>query len=524
VRDIHFPLVDVISTQGLSEVQAEHYERIIQEGKLMKKGKDAAVKEKKPERLGFKIYFGTTAMTTAEAMTAALMTSWFMVYLTDYAGIGTWAAALGSALLLGMRLFDAVNDPFQGWIMDRAKVGRFGKYKPFIITSILLLSVGVMGLFFIPAGFMSSPVAIVIWVVVFYLMYDVGGSLFAPNLIYKTITNDSNQRGKMMIGPRLVGLLLGVVSSSIISIVNGVNQSIGNMHTSFGITIIVIMGVCMLIALLGISLVKERYHPESAEKSDKVKLTDVFVLLRENKALRIRVVSMIFDGFIWTFLFATMLYYLKWAYSADLTTGVVNVEIYGLYSLIGSMLMFVPLIIGTLIAAPIMKKLGSAIRFHRLIILIQSLSCGLLFILQVTGLLASMPMIFFGCLAISAIAIGCGFIPGETVNIECMDYEIYKNGKDRSALCNACNKFVVKAQSAVATGVIGIILTGIGYVVDSKTDTYVGDLARIPSMLNWFIVIMGLVPFILGMISWFILRHYPVTDEVREDMKRVLNK
>ncbi len=40
------------------------------------------------EKLGFKNIAGTTLFNFTESITAAFMTSWFMVYLTDYAGIG----------------------------------------------------------------------------------------------------------------------------------------------------------------------------------------------------------------------------------------------------------------------------------------------------------------------------------------------------------------------------------------------------------------------------------------------------
>ena len=476
------------------------------------------------ERLGFKAYFGTTAMSASEGIGAALMTSWFMVYLTDYAGLGTWAAALGSTVLLAVRIFDAVNDPFQGWLMDRAKVGKYGKYKPFIIFSILLMTVGVSCLFFIPTGLASSPVAIVVWVFLFYLMYDIGASFFAPALIYRTLTLNDVQRGKLMIGPRLLSMILGMVTAALVSIVNGVNANINDMHTAFGVTVAAIVGGVGLFSLLGIALIKEKHHAPVEGKEERVKLTDVFVLLRENQALRVKVLSEIFAGFIWTFLFATMLYYIKWAYCADLATGAVNAELYGIYSLIGSMMMFLPLVVGTVIATPIMKKLGSAIALHKLLILVEAVACGLLFVLQILGLLAKIPALFFVCVAVAAVAIGCNFIPETTVQIECMDYEIYKNGKDRSALCNACNKFIMKAQSAISAGIIGILLTAIGYVVDSATDTYLGDLAAIPTMITWFIVIMGLIPCVLGIISWIILRKYPVTNEVREEMKQALKK
>jgi len=43
-------------------------------------------------------------------------------------------------------------------------------------------------------------------------------------------------------------------------------------------------------------------------------------------------------------------------------------------------------------------------------------------------------------------------------------------------------------------------------------------------MMNWFIVIMGVIPFVFGIIAWFIYKQYPVTEEIRMDMKRVLSK
>ena len=95
-------------------------------------------KAKDPNKLHFKDYLGTTIMGGTDGLAAGIMTGLFMLFLTDYAGIGKWGAVLGSALLVFARVFDAVNDPIEGWIMDRAKVGKYGKYRPFLFLSILL--------------------------------------------------------------------------------------------------------------------------------------------------------------------------------------------------------------------------------------------------------------------------------------------------------------------------------------------------------------------------------------------------
>ena len=480
-------------------------------------------KVKDPNRLRFKDYFGSSAMAVTEAVGACIMTSLFMLYLTDYSGLGKLGAILGSTVLVFARFFDAVNDPLEGWLMDRAKVGKHGKYRPFLLLSTILIAVGLIGLFSIPVGENPNVILIGAWVIIFYLLYDIGVAFFALNPMLRTMTLNPDERGKLLIGPRLISMLVGMVGASLIAIISGVNASVGNMRTSFTIVISAFVGIGALITILGLALVKEKYHAEE-DPEDQVKLTDIFGMLKTNGALRIRLLDMLFSGFIWTFLFATMTYYIKWAYCADLTTGAVDSAKLGLLSLFSAMLMFVPLILGTFIAGPLMKKIGSPIKFHRVLILAQTIPCLLLFVLELLGVLRMSPVPFFICAAVVTVAIGADFIPGETINIEAMDYEIYKNGRDRSALCNACNKFLNKAQSAISTVLVSGVLIAIGYEVDSVTDTFLGELSAIPTMLTWFIVVMGLVPGILGLVAWVILKKYPITDAIRADMDQKLNK
>ena len=480
-------------------------------------------KAKNSERLGFKAYFGTTAMSLNEAMTSSLMTSFFLMYLTDYSGIGALAASLGTGLLVFARVFDVVNDPIEGWIMDRAKPGKYGKYKPFIFLSILLMTVGVAALFFVPSGITGTPVVVCAWVIVGYLLYDIGSSFFAPNLMYRAMTLDPDARGRLLIGPRLITMVAGMVLSALMVIINAVNAGFNNMHTAFGVTVLMLVGVTAAISLGGTAMVKEKYQAEPDE-DDPVKLTDYFALLKENDAMRCRMLSQLLTGFIWSFLFAAVMYYAKWAYCADLTTGAVDNEKFGMMSMVAGMMSFLPLIIGTAIAAPLMKLFKSPEKFHRLLLLVQCVSCGLMFVLQITGLLARSYVIYFACVGLCAFAIGVDFMPDGVMNIECMDYDIYKNGKDRSALNNALSRLINKAQNALSAAAIGILLTAVGYVVDSTTDTYIGELSNIPSMLNGFILIMGLLPCVLGVAGYLIFRKYPINDKVRAEMKEKLGQ
>ena len=96
------------------------------------------------------------------------MTSMFMLYLTDYSGIGAMAATLGTVLLLVGRVIDAVDDPLQGWIMDRTKPGKWGKYKPYIFLSIAITAISLLALYCLPSAVTKNPVLTTIYVLFFF--------------------------------------------------------------------------------------------------------------------------------------------------------------------------------------------------------------------------------------------------------------------------------------------------------------------------------------------------------------------
>ncbi len=480
-------------------------------------------KVKNPEAVGAKECIGVTALSTMGGVAAIFMSTMFMQYMTDYAGLGAWGASLATILLLVARLFDAVDDPIQGFIMDSGKVGKHGKYKPFFMISIIMTAVGTILLYALPDGITSSPVLVTVWVIFFYLVYDIGTSFNNGNLLYRTMTDDVNERAKLVIGPRVWVMIIGILGSAMMMIIVAINSFTGSYKKSYAVVAAAASLIAALISVIGWFMVKEK-HVVQQDEEEKVRVKDFFELFKVNKAMVVHFVKCIFSGFIWTLLFATPTYYVKWGFCTDLSTGQVDMALLGTYSLIVSMMMLLPLLLGSFIATPLMKLLKSPIRLTRLNLLLQAIGGGVLFVAQILGVLQSMPWLFFVGMFIMALAIGVDFVPQSTVEMEIMDYTIYKTGKDRSALSGVVNKFLEKAQTAVSSALVGAILIAIGYNVDSVTGDYAGDIANIPTMLNWFIVIMGLVPCILGIIAFIVYRFYPITNEVRADRRKYLEE
>ena len=486
-----------------------------------------AKKEKKvksAESVGFKEIFGVTALSTNNGIAVTFMSSLFMVYMTDYAGLGAWGATLATTLLLAARIIDAVDDPIQGFIMDKGKVGKHGKYKPFFMLSIVMTLVGTVALYALPDAITKTPLLVTIWVIFFYLVYDIGTSFYNPNLLYRTMTADPEQRAKLLIGPRLWVMILGMFGAALSVIVVSIQAAVGSFKTAYMILALVCLLVASAVSIIGWFMVKEKHVVEQDEE-DQVKISDFFTLLKENDAILIDFFKNVFTGFIWTFLFAAPVYYVKYAYCTDLTTGVFDTGKYATYSMIVSLMMLFPLLIGTIVATPILKAFkGDFVKMQKFDYLMQGVGGLIMFVGQILGILQKAPAVFFLAMFIMAMFIGIDFVPGSSIGMEIMDYTIYKTGKDRSALTGVLGKFLEKAQSAVSSALVGAILIAIGYQVDSVTGNYIGDLAKMPTLLTWMTVVMGVLPAVFAIIGIVVLKKYPIDHAKRLEIQEYIKE
>ena len=480
-------------------------------------------KVKGPESVGFKEIFGVTALSTNNGLAAVFMSTMFMIYMTDYAGLGSWGATLATTLLLAARFIDAVDDPIQGFIMDNGKVGKHGKYKPFFMLSIIMTTIGSIALYALPDAITNKPVLVTIWVILFYFVYDIGTSFYNQTLLFRTMTNDPEERSKLLVGPRLWVMILGMFGAALGGITVAIQAATGSYKTAYAILALICMGISCAISVLGWFMVKER-HVVEQDEDDKVQLSDFFMLLRENKAMLVDFLKNIFSGFIWTFLFAAPAYYVKYAYCADPVTGVVDMEKNASFSMIVSLMMLFPLIIGTVIANPILKAFkDDYVKMHRFDMLMQGLGGLIMFVCQLIGVLQKIPALFFISMFIIAMFVGVDFIPGSQIGMEIMDYTIYKTGKDRSALTGVLGAFLSKAQTALSSALVGAILIAIGYQVDSVTGNYVGDMAKMPTLLTGMIFVIGALPAILAVIAYLIMGKYPIDQEERVKIREYIN-
>lgn len=487
-------------------------------------------KEKKQYPYDFKTLFGFSTMCFAQAGGAVLYMYFFLIYLTDYAGIDQalgktgFAATLATSVLLIARIIDIIDDPFQGWVMDNARWGRFGKYKKFAFVSIFLLVFSTVALFSIPHFVKADKVLVSLWVTLFYVMWEMGWAFASRGLLIQSITNDVALRAKFTNIPRIWEVLILLPFITVISIITAVNAKIGNMSLSVTIVISALMGLMGVISVVAVLLVKEgRIEAPAGEKKARVSISDIWNMLKMNRPMFVNILATIFSGFTWSISTATLLYYIKYAYCFDPISGMVDAERFSLLSGINGVLAVVTNVLGAIVAPLVIKWVGDILKTIKVGFIGMAIVSLTIFLLNISGILENSPILFFILFFLQGFIMGILYVPQALITLETIDYVEFKMHRRMGGIVNSTGNVIAKAQGALNTVLVGGILVAIGYSVDAASGNYAGDLARVPTMLNSFMLISGLVPAILVLIA-FALYHffYPITPEKRKEISAEL--
>ena len=463
---------------------------------------------------------GLTGMAVTETVGGAFMAGMFLLYLTDYAGLGILGATIAPLILVIGRILDFVVDPFLGFAIDSARPHRFGKYRLFCLASIILVSISIFFLFSIPDAIKTRQGLLFVWVLLFYLIYSAASSLFTLMPLVQTIIPDIDHRSQLATYQRLTGISIGILYSFFIMLVNKLNASLNNFGRSFSILAAVFIGIALAISLTCLLMVHEGIGRNS--QKPKIALHDILDIFHKNKAFTVNFASTAFRGLVFTLMTATGIYYTKWAYCTDLTTGEVDPAMLGRVMVANGAGALLPMLLSAALSPLLIRRIGSAIR---VINLSSAFTAGfgmLMFALQLLGILAQSYWLFLALLAIMIFSNGLSAVPSQTIGLECIDYQIYKTGKSMAGMIHALGRLLGKAQQALSTLAVGLLLTGIGYRVDSTTGNFAGDLAQIPTMLSGFLVISALLPAIFSFVSILINKKYPINTAIRQQMAQAM--
>lgn len=210
--------------------------------------------------------------------------SYLTVFYTDIVGI---APATISAIMLGARIWDAVNDPMMGAIAERTH-SRWGRFRPYIAFGCPVLAIFGVLTFINPFG--GASASGVLWATVTYVL---AGMLYTlTNIPYSSLagvmTEDADQRN-IINTSRTLGMNVGMVIVNALSPVlllkfSGAGAEVANAH-GYMMTALIYSIVSVPLFLLVFFTARENVQPIG--QPTKFSLTDTISNLVRNKYLMI---------------------------------------------------------------------------------------------------------------------------------------------------------------------------------------------------------------------------------------------
>lgn len=424
--------------------------------------------------------------TIGRDMVYTLVSMFLMVYLTDVLDVSDADLTMIGIVFMLMRIFDAVNDPVMGLLVDNTK-SRFGKFKPWIAGGALLAGFFTV-LMFVDFGVRGSAYVLIFAIV--YLLWEV--SFTANDIAYWSMLPalSSSQKDREKIGAfaRIcanIGLFSLVVG--IVPLTKYLETVFGDMKTAYTTLAILLVLIMWFFQLFTLIFTKE--ENELIEEQEPTKLSELFGVILKNDQLLWTTVSMALFMIGYTTTTSFGLHFFKYIFG--------NEDMYSIFALVLGVSQ-----IGALIVFPQFSK-----RFKR-----NQLYFGAT-ILVVLGYLIfyffDQSIITIG-LAGVLLFVGQAFIQLLMLLFisDTVEYGEVKLGKRNDSITLSIQPLINKIGGAIAAGIVSQVLVISG--VNSATSA--ADIT--PEGATFFKLAMLIIPLILIVIGYFVYRaKYTINEE-----------
>ena len=441
-----------------------------------------------------KHWFGYMFGDFGGCMTFALMASTFSIYCTNVLGVN---ATVMGVLTIIWTIWDAINDPMMGALMDKAfarKKNKSGKFRPWLLRATPLLAVTAIALWTVPTFLDGIPLLVSLFS--FKVLYEGAYTMFnipMGSLLSAMSTNDSERASLSSargVGSMFGNMIPGMIGPVLIGIWGDTNST-GYMITGVSCAI-----VGFIVCLLHYALTEERRVVTEETKADDIKFTDILEVVKKNRAF----IALCIHG-----VCICTMQYLAENISMYMYSAVYNDVT---YETIASVLS-APFMVGSMALVPFMcKKLGLE-KLIRYSLLIGGAICGALFVMHL--FMEVDPLVhgvILGCgsgMAMVSIQMQWGLV-GEAI-----DYNEYLTGKRTEGSIYGTFNLSRRLGQTVGLGFSFFALDWIKY--DPTLDV------QGSGTIFGFKILCVLVPalFILG--SWAAFKFvWNITPDIREKM------
>lgn len=423
--------------------------------------------------------------TLGRDMSAALVSMYLMYYLTDVLGIPASATVAVTVIIVATRVFDALNDPVMGVIVDNTR-SRWGKFKPWIALGAVLWAVGTIGVF-VDTGL--SGTAFLVWFAVVYLLWSVAYTINDISFwgMLPALSQDLKERELIGVVARIcanVGLFAVVVA--VVPATKALGRVTGSPQTGWLVFAVVLVALMLGFQCLTLALTTQRV---AAPRAHTLFRELVRVIGRNDQLLWVTGAMLCFMGGYMT-VTSLGIYYFTYVYGDE--------DVYSVFAVILAVAQLVGLAL-----FPLARKRLRRRRLHGLAVAICMAGLAVfwfagsrLALVAVAGVLLFTGQAFIQLLMLMFIT-------------DCVEYGQWKLGRRNESVTLAVQPFIYKASTAIGSGFVGLalVVSGISGAESAEDVSPVGIAA--------FKSVMLLVPMALMALSWLILRAGYRLDEDR---------
>ena len=438
---------------------------------------------------GRKLCFGVGAL--GKDLCYAMISTYLMIYLTDTVGL---APLFVGNLFLVARVWDAVNDPMMGFIVDNTR-SRWGKFRPWILIG-TLINAGILILLFM--GPQLQGFKLYAYYSVMYILW--GMSYTIMDIPYwsmlPSMSSTKEERDSMSVIPRIFAssawLLVGAFGLAMINRLGQGDEAKGYASSSVVVAIIFVATI-----LVTVIFARDRSSLEagSGEKGKRTSLKEAIHVITANDQLKVYIGVVLAYNLVVQLTGGMALYYFKYVTQDE-----------NLFPYFTTAASFAEM--GALFLFPILSRFLS----KKQVFAIASFTPAVgLIALLVAGMVApaNIPLIIVCGLFYK---LGSGLTLGATTVMlaDVIDYGEVKLGTRNESIVASFQTLLVKTASAVAGWLTGVGLTISGFVENvPQTETTIMGMR----------ILMGVVPSIITVLAYVIyVRGYKLEGSYLESI------
>lgn len=380
--------------------------------------------------------------TIGRDMVYTMISMYLVYYLTDILSLSTSVLWWITAIIMLARIFDALNDPIMGVIVDNTHT-RWGKFKPWILFG-TFVSGCLTILIFTDFGLERAG-----FVAIFAILYLLWGMAYTTNDIsywsmLPSLSVDQKEREKIGSVARIsANIGLFTVVAGIVPLTEALGDWLGSPkkgYLAFSIIIVLIMWAGQAVTLLGVKETKEI----GEQKSEHTSIRQLFGIIVKNDQLLYTAISMalFMIGYCTTTSFG--IYFFEYAYG--------NKDMYSVFAVILGVSQIAALVVFPIFS----KKFNRATLYRAATILV--VAGYLIFFFAPTN-----TMLFIGIAGV-LLFVGQAFIQLLMLMFlaDSVEYGHWKLGKRNDSVTFSLQPFINKMGGAIASGIVGavVILSG----------------------------------------------------------------